>query len=143
MRKLLTVITVSGRTGAPGATGKRGLIGATGPWGKMGATGRHGPNGEWGSTGRTGATGQRGSDGRIGSTGSRGARGMQGLQGKFQSCDIHVTSYVNVNASVMSALGSMPGSSRFINTYIDSHTYVRTYVHMQPSHANTRMQHAH
>ena len=67
--------TVSGLTGAQGATGPTGAQGATGSTGAQGATGSTGNQGATGSTGNQGATGSTGAQGATGSTGNQGASG--------------------------------------------------------------------
>jgi hypothetical protein len=72
----LTIVELSSRAGATGATGP---IGATGLRGASGATGSSGPIGATGSTGPRGATGA----GTTGATGLRGATGIAGSAGPF------------------------------------------------------------
>jgi len=71
---VLTVIELSSRAGATGATGAAGSTGATG------LTGSTGIDGATGSTGLTGATGfgATGATGLVGATGSLGATGATG-----------------------------------------------------------------
>ena len=79
------LLSLSGATGATGATGSTGATGATGSTGATGATGSTGATGATGSTGATGATGSTGATGATGSTGATGATGPIGATGPAPS----------------------------------------------------------
>jgi hypothetical protein len=82
---ILTIIELSSRAGATGATGVVGSTGATGIQGNVGASGATGLTGPQGATGlgSTGATGVIGATGIRGATGATGAgtTGATGLTG--------------------------------------------------------------
>ena len=87
----LTVIELSSKAGATGASGSVGSTGATGQQGSTGGVGSTGATGEQGATGlgATGLTGATGLDGAtglqgatgFGATGLTGATGLQGSTG--------------------------------------------------------------
>lgn len=82
---ILTIVELSSRAGATGATGVIGSTGATGIQGNVGASGATGSTGPQGATGlgSTGATGVIGATGIRGATGATGAgtTGATGLTG--------------------------------------------------------------